>query len=127
MNHALEVSSLGFKIGSKELLSGIGFTVPSSQTLAVIGHNGAGKTTLFHLMMGLKYQVRGDIKIFGKSNLDANSRASVGYVPERPYLNLELTFEAMLRFHAQLLGMSRDKRSAEVQRVAQWVGLLGHL
>jgi len=89
----------------------------------VIGHNGAGKTTLFHLLLGLKFPDRCSIAIFGESPESPRSRASVGYVPERPYFNLELGFGEMLRFHAGLLGMDAATRVAEGARVAAAVGL----
>jgi ABC-type multidrug transport system ATPase subunit len=93
----------------------------------VIGHNGAGKTTLFHLILGFKFASRGEIRIFGKLAQDHEARKPVAYVPERPYLNLDLRFREFLNFHAALAGMNGARRQDEVRRVASEVGLESHL
>ena len=124
---ALKVEDLGFSLQKKTLLSGVSFEVHAGQSFAVIGHNGAGKTTLFHLLLGLKFPDQGTISIFNEPSQSARSRARLGYVPERPYLNLDLKFEEVLELHFELIAIEPHKRNSELRRVAETVGLQNHL
>jgi ABC-2 type transport system ATP-binding protein len=122
---AITVKGLEFAIGSKRILKGLDFSVPRGKVFAVVGHNGAGKTTFFHILLGLKYQTSGEIMILGQTNEDWRSRTGIGYVVERPYLNLDHEFISFLKFHARLAGLPRKRDLFE--RVAEEVGLAGHL
>jgi ABC-2 type transport system ATP-binding protein len=101
----------------------VGFHVPQGKTLAIIGHNGAGKTTLFHLILGLKFRDRGAIEIRGQDAQSPAARSHVGFVPERPYLNLELTLRKTLHYLGELSGISRASLSAKVEKAAREVEL----
>ncbi len=122
---AIEVVGLEFVIGKKRILKGLDFSIPRGKVFAVLGHNGAGKTTFFHILLGLKYQTAGEVRILGKSNEDWRARAAVGYVVERPYLNLDHEFGSLLTYHARLAGVPRDRTTFE--QIAGEVGLSGHL
>jgi ABC-type multidrug transport system ATPase subunit len=124
---AIEAKGLGFRIRSRKLLHSMSFELVQGKTLGVVGHNGAGKTTLFHVLLGLKFPSSGEVRLFGRSNLIPESRAGLGYVPERPYLNLDLTFEGFLQFHSGLIGMEKSEVRREVERVAVEVGLSANL
>jgi ABC-2 type transport system ATP-binding protein len=125
--NALEARGLELRIGKRTLLHPMSFFLAPGRTLGVVGHNGAGKTTLFHVLLGLKFPVAGEIRLFGRDHRDPRSRKGLGYVPERPYLNLDLRFGAFLRFHAGLIGLSGDALRRETVRVADEVGLGAHL
>ncbi|MBC7396132.1 MAG: ABC transporter ATP-binding protein [Bdellovibrionales bacterium] len=128
MNEAsLSVSKLDFAIKKRVILKDVAFKVSIGSVFAVVGHNGAGKTTLFHLILGLKIQTGGEILLLGKSNLDFKARAKLGYVPERPYVQLEQTLRAFLLFHVTLIGLSSAQRKLEVERVSREVQLEKHL
>lgn len=107
----LIASDVGFQVGKSRILDGVGFSLPQSRTLAVVGHNGAGKTTLFHLLLGLKFRTAGSLTIHGIDVQDARARRDLGFVPERPYLNLDLTFRRTLTYLGGLSGM----RSADLR------------
>ena len=124
-NEAIRVSRLDFGVAKKKILKGLDFSITKGKVCGVVGHNGAGKTTFFHVLLGLKFQNSGEIRILGKSNEDWRSRAQIGYVVERPYLNLDQTFGSFLTYHARLAGVSRDRSVFE--RIAEEVGLAGHL
>ena len=125
IDQAITVQGLEFAVGKKRILKGLEFTIPRGKVFAVVGHNGAGKTTFFHVLLGLKFQTAGEIRILGRSNEDWRSRTGVGYVVERPYLNLDHEFISFRTFHARLAGLPRDR--AVFEKVAEEVGLSGHL
>ena len=124
---ALAVSELHFQAGKKVILDQVTFSIRKGTVFAVVGHNGAGKTTLFHLILGLKIQSSGRIELSGRSNLERHARSDLGYVAERPYLNLNFKFRDFLLFHAKLMGIPFSEQQKEVQRVAGEVGLQNHL
>lgn len=124
---AVSVKNMSFKVGSKQILSEITFDVRKGSVYGVVGHNGAGKTTLFHLLLGLKFQMSGEISIFGRSNFDYKSRLNLGYVPERPYINLEFSLYNFLNFHANLAGISSGQKESTIQTAAISVGLGANL
>ena len=110
----IEVQSISFS----SILDSISFSVPKAQVLAVIGHNGAGKTTLFHVLLGLKFPASGSFNLEEKL---------IGYVPERPYLEMEQVFGDFLKLHLNLISYPQSKQEEELIRVASQVGLQDQL
>ena len=106
----IEVKNLGYST----ILDSISFSLSEGKTLAVIGHNGAGKTTLFHVLLGLKFKTNGEFEITEKK---------YGFVPERPYLQMEESFRSFLMLHLNLISFPKSRQRDEVQRVAKQVGL----
>lgn len=100
------------------ILNQISFQLPESKTLAVVGHNGAGKTTLFHVLLGLKFASNGRFSIH---------ESKFGYVPERPYLEMDERFRDFLKMHLNLIGFPKSDLNGEMNRVAELVGLQGEL
>lgn len=100
------------------ILKGISFSHADGQSLAIIGHNGAGKTTLFHVLLGLKFSSGGRFTI---------QEQHFGYVPERPYLEMEEQFQTFLKMHLQLIGVPATEHASEIQRVSNLVGLQDEL
>jgi ABC-type multidrug transport system ATPase subunit len=100
------------------ILKDITFNHADGKSLAIIGHNGAGKTTLFHVLLGLKFATGGSHRI---------DLAQFGYVPERPYLEMEEQFYRFLKMHLGLIGLPAGQHPAEIERVATLVGLQDEL
>ncbi len=120
----LEVEGVSKSYGSVKALSDVTLGLGPGEFVALLGPNGAGKTTLFQLLTGLFVADRGRIAIDG---LDIRRRlvaalARLGVVFQQPTLDLDLTVEANLRFHARLHGLSR--RTATV-RMTEELGRLG--
>lgn len=61
-------------------LSGVSFTVPSGEIMAILGPNGAGKSTLIKAMLELIPRVSGEAEFFGK-NL-SRVRKRIAYMPQ---------------------------------------------
>ena len=123
-NPALSIEGLGHRFGARRVLSDVSFSVAPGDFTVLLGLNGAGKTTLFSLATRLYVQREGVIRIFG---MDIRERASeclrrIGVVFQQPTLDLDLTVEQNLLYHASLHGLShRDaalRSAAEIERVA---------
>ncbi len=112
---ALSVDRISKKYKKKKVLDDISFTINEGETFALIGLNGVGKTTLIKTILGLIKPDKGDIKIFGKSSV--NARKNICYLPEKfmPPPNLSgLEFlEYSLSFHN-----SAQRKSAEIEIMA---------
>ncbi len=90
----LDVRDLSATYGRKTVLSGLTFTVPGRQCVAVVGMSGSGKTTLARCLVGLHPTWNGDVTFSG-SPLTAGVRRRSGdqlrriqYVSQNPYLAL---------------------------------------
>ncbi|HET6503103.1 MAG TPA: ABC transporter ATP-binding protein [Amycolatopsis sp.] len=84
----LDVSQVHKSYGARSVLRGVSFRAQPGELVGIVGENGAGKTTLLRILCG---QLRADS---GTVNLDG----TLGYCPQHPVLNAELTIEQHLRY-----------------------------
>lgn len=118
---ALAVAAVSKRYGARRALDGVSLQVATGEFVVLLGPNGAGKTTLFRLLTGLFSAEVGEIRICGADlrNRPLAALASLGVVFQQPTLDLDLSVEANLRFHARLQGMgsgARDAIARELQR-----------
>jgi ABC-2 type transport system ATP-binding protein len=123
----LEVEGVSKSYGSVKALSDVTLGLGPGEFVALLGPNGAGKTTLFQLLTGLFVADRGRIAIDG---LDIRRRlvaalARLGVVFQQPTLDLDLSVEANLRFHARLHGLSRRTGTGRMTEELGRLGLSG--
>jgi len=81
-------------------LDQLSLKIIKGEILALLGVNGAGKTTLSSILATLHPPTSGDVLFNGQSiyhNLSAY-RAALGFCPQRPNLDYELTVEENLLF-----------------------------
>ncbi len=84
----ISVRHLSFRYGTHEVLKDINLDVYKGDYLAIIGPNGGGKTTFTKLLLGLLTPNEGEIRIFGKSVLEA--RREIGYLPQYINFNMDM-------------------------------------
>ena len=104
----LSVDGIAKSYGKIKALDRASLSVWAGEFVALLGLNGAGKTTLFQLLSGLFVAESGEVSILGR-DIRRNAvpaLASLGIVFQQPTLDLDLSVEANLRFHAGLHGMS---------------------
>jgi ABC-2 type transport system ATP-binding protein len=114
----------GFWRKRKLVVKNVSFDVPAGQIFGFLGANGAGKTTSIKVALGLQSATRGRVEIFGREAGDAESRARLGFLPERPYFHLNLNATEFLDFHRRLYGnaVPGKKRSTNAE-LLELVGL----
>ncbi|WP_435609472.1 ABC transporter ATP-binding protein [Pseudomonas knackmussii] len=108
--NALTVRGLGFTYGARQALGAIDFTLQAGRFAALLGPNGAGKSTLIALLTRLYDLQQGEIEVGGCS-LQRQPRLALrqlGVVFQQSTLDLDLSIEQNLRYHAALHGLPRS-------------------
>lgn len=115
--NALEVSDLSFAYGPRRALHALDFSLVPGQFAALLGPNGAGKSTLIALLTRLYDLQQGDIRVGGHSLRQAPRPAlqQLGVVFQQSTLDLDLSVEQNLRYHAALHGLSRRQSGLRVE------------
>jgi len=113
----LDIRGLVKRYGQRAALDGLGFSLPAGSFTALLGPNGAGKSTLFQVLTGLFTADAGEAFVAGHSlRSDAvGALAHIGVVFQQMSLDLDLSVERNLRFHADLHGL---KRAVARERIA---------
>jgi ABC-2 type transport system ATP-binding protein len=121
---ALEVDALSHAYGTRKVLHDVSLAIHPGDFNVLLGLNGAGKSTLFSLVTRLYAHRSGAIRIYGAA-IDrdpATALSRIGVVFQQPTLDLDLTVEQNLRYHAALHGLRRDEAerrvAVELDRVA---------
>jgi len=123
---ALSVEGLSYAFGLRQVLHDVRIVVRPGDFSILLGLNGAGKTTLFALITGLYSARGGRIAVFGhdieREKLAALAR--LGVVFQQSTLDLDLTVEQNLYYHAALHGMTRAEARPRIEAELSRIGLL---
>ncbi|MDP4567982.1 ABC transporter ATP-binding protein [Pseudomonas protegens] len=114
--NALEVSQLSFAYGPRQALDQVSLSLAPGRFAALLGPNGAGKSTLIALLTRLYDLQQGDIRVGGCSLRNAARAAlrQLGVVFQQSTLDLDLSVEQNLHYHAALHGLSRRQGQARI-------------
>ncbi len=85
----LRLESVGFRYPHREqdALDDVTLNVPPAHLLAVVGPSGSGKSTLLRVVAGLLRAKRGDVRLGGRSLLDAApERRGISMMFQKPLL-----------------------------------------
>jgi ABC-2 type transport system ATP-binding protein len=96
-----------YKKAEKNAVDGASFNVNAGEFFTLLGPNGAGKTTTISILTTTLRPTAGTVRIGGRDALaDASGvRQQVGIIFQKPSLDLNLTGEENVRFHAILYGL----------------------
>ncbi|MGE0385304.1 MAG: ABC transporter ATP-binding protein [Gammaproteobacteria bacterium] len=85
-------------------VSEVSLTLRRGEVLGFLGPNGAGKSTTMRILAGVLAPNAGSVAIAGVDMLDdpRAAKRQLGYLPEHPPLNIELTVDEYLDFCARL-------------------------
>lgn len=115
--NALDVAGISFSYGERQALQDVAFSAAAGRFTALLGPNGAGKSTLIALLTRLYDLQRGEIRVAGHS-LRSEPREALrrlGVVFQQSTLDLDLTVEQNLRYHAALHGMPRRAANQRIE------------
>ena len=122
---ALSIAGLDFFYGKKQVLHNISFDIKTGQCCLLLGPNGAGKSTLFSLVTRLYGHKRGDISLagFNINKQPLKALGQLGVVFQQTTLDLDLTVQQNLRYHAALQGIGRKKANLSIQEQLERLGM----
>jgi ABC-2 type transport system ATP-binding protein len=101
----------------------VSLTVERGVIFGLLGLNGAGKTTTMKLLVGIMRPDSGSVRVLGGSVGDPAVRARVGFLPELPYLPLQLGMVELLRCYGRMSGLTGSRLEAGIDRAIETVGL----
>ena len=96
-----------YKRAEVNAVDGISFNVAPGEFFVLLGPNGAGKTTMISILTTTLAPTSGQVLIAGRNVLTESSavRQCVGIIFQNPSLDVNLTAEENVRFHAILYGL----------------------
>ena len=124
----IAIHDLVKKYGSFTAVDGVTLEVAPGEIHGFLGPNGAGKTTTIRMIAGLLKPTSGRILVNGH-NLESEperAKASLGFIPDRPFIYEKLTAGEFLRFHAGLYGLDgpgvpeRVREMLELFELSRW-------
>ena len=115
---AIELRGLTKQYGARTALDGLTLAIAPRCFAALLGPNGAGKSTLFQILTGLFAADSGEALIVGHSirHQPVAALAALGVVFQQSSLDLDLSVERNLRFHAALHGLARAVADERIEQ-----------
>jgi ABC-2 type transport system ATP-binding protein len=128
-NVLLKIKNIKKTYPSQQALKGVSLNIYKGEILGLLGVNGAGKTTLSSIIATLHPPTEGDIEFEGRSIYEdvATYRYKIGFCPQRPNLNPELTLEQNLRLSGSYYGMTHEQINERLDQLVQQFGLQKYL
>jgi ABC-2 type transport system ATP-binding protein len=121
----IETQGLAKTYDDVQALKGIDLSVPSHSITGFLGPNGAGKSTTIKLLLGLIQPTAGSGTIFGMDIIQESAaiRRQVGYLPEHPTFDPNLTARETLQFVARAFTNAPHRIETRVDASLSLVGL----
>jgi len=117
----LEIVNIEKKYGSKRALRGVSLELEKGKVIGLLGVNGAGKTTLSSIVATVHPPTAGDIFFQGESIYRdiAQFRRQIGFCPQAPNLNNELTVQENLEAHGRYFGFDKQEIDLRINDLAR--------
>jgi ABC-2 type transport system ATP-binding protein len=106
---AVEIRNVVKRFAGHTAVRDLSLVVPRGTVYGLLGPNGAGKTTTIRMILNVIAPDSGTITILGQDSTSDSILDRVGYLPEERGLYRKMKVRSILRFLAELKGMSRRK------------------
>jgi ABC-2 type transport system ATP-binding protein len=126
--NAIEITGLckqftGKRMTKVDALKDLELTIAAGEVFGFLGPNGAGKSTTIKLLMGLLRPTAGKTKIMGMNAGNAESRRTVGYLPENPAFYDYLSAEEYIVFVGSQFRMQKALLAQRLEEVLRRLDL----
>jgi ABC-2 type transport system ATP-binding protein len=103
----------------------LSFAVNEGEIFGFLGPNGAGKTTTLLMLLGLTEPTSGSARVLGldPTREPIKVKAAIGYLQENMGFYPDLNAVQMLRFVAELNGLTGSEMDGRIEDALQMVGL----
>jgi ABC-2 type transport system ATP-binding protein len=103
---AIDIRGVTKRYAEHVAVRDLSLQVPRGAVYGLLGPNGAGKTSTIRMILDIIAPDVGTIALFGKRHTDAGVLDRVGYLPEERGLYKKMKVREVLRFLAELKGVS---------------------
>ena len=118
----VDIQNVVKRFAGHTAVKNVSLRVPRGLVYGLLGPNGAGKTTTIRMMLNIIAPDEGRIFVFGKPSETPGTTDHIGYLPEERGLYRKMQVRRLLRFLAELKGVSRKVADT---RIDYWMERLG--
>ena len=104
---AVQIRNVVKRFAAHTAVRDLSLVIPRGTVYGLLGPNGAGKTTTIRMILNVIAPDSGTITILGQDSSSDSILDRVGYLPEERGLYRKMKVRSILRFLAELKGMSR--------------------
>jgi ABC-2 type transport system ATP-binding protein len=118
---ALDIRGVSKRYAEHVAVADLSLAIPRGSVYGLLGPNGAGKTTTIRMVLHVIAPDTGTIHVLGRPSKEAGALDRVGYLPEERGLYKKMSVRGVLRFLAELKGVSAKVANT---RIDTWLDRL---
>ena len=119
---AIDIRNVVKRYDQYAAVSDLSLAIPRGSVYGLLGPNGAGKTTTIRMILNIIVPDSGSITLLGSPHRENGITDRIGYLPEERGLYRRMQVRRVLRFLAELKGLSRREAN---RRIDGWLDRLG--
>jgi ABC-2 type transport system ATP-binding protein len=126
MESIVKIENVSHRYSIQWAIRDISIDIPVKGIYGLLGSNGAGKSTMMNILCGTLRQTQGDIWIKGINTNERSVAAKrlIGFLPQKPPLQMDLTVEEFLYHCAGIRLMDKKDIPAAVENAMTECGIL---
>jgi len=126
---SVSLKKVGKLFDGQSVLAGLSFGIERGSIMAVVGLNDAGKSTLLKVLAGVSRPEYGNVYING---IDAQLRPNeikllVGYLPQSPNFDCQLTLRENYLFHGALYHLTNSVIKSQIAKLTRTLDMVDML